>query len=293
MIDFSKPVSQNYNFTSLDSELLVSYDVVNESRNYEYDNLVFANIVRGMKKIFIPAFPSVDLKPGMVIMGASKIIADVSLPTATVEDPTLCFSLEISKARAWKVLDKINEQYSMPDLIKEEQKLEGASVYFGSSGQMLTNALQTIQKLLVEDVGFKDCWINLKIEELILCCLQTKMRETLMTGYNESRLADHPLAFAVHYIKNNLYSQIDVATLSDKACMSKSTFFRQFKHHFGITPIAYIHAERINEAQKLLNKTDKSIAAIGYKLGYTSPSYFALQFKKIVGCTPNIFRKGD
>ncbi len=73
--------------------------------------------------------------------------------------------------------------------------------------------------------------------------------------------------------------------------MSKATFFRQFKHHFGMTPIAYIHAERIREAQKLLNKTDKSITEIGYKLGYTSPSYFASQFEKVAGCSPNVYRK--
>jgi len=293
MIDFSKPISQNSNFTGAHSELLVNYDIEDENRNYEYDNLVFAYLASGMKQINITAFPVIDLKPEMVIMGASKVVADISLPTTTLEDPTLCFSLEISKERAWKVLEKINEQYSLPDLIKEEQKLEGAKVYFGSGGQMVTNALQTIQKLLVEDALFKDYWIDLKIEELVLCCLQTNMRETLMIGFNENRIVDHPLSFAIKYIKNNLYKKIDIKTLSNKACMSKSTFFRQFKFHFGMTPIAYIHSERIREAQKLLKNSDKSISEIGYKLGYNSPSYFALQFEKIVGNSPNAFRKSD
>jgi len=273
-------ISTNYR---ANTKSIISFNkTIVANKPYEYDNLVFAYLESGMKRILIPGLPVVDLEPGMVMMGASKIVADISLPTATLEDPTLCFCIEISKERAWKVLDKINEEYSMPGLIKQEQNLE-----------VVTNTLQTIQKLLIEDVVFKDYWINLKIEELVLCLLQTEMRETLMLGYHESKHEEHPLEFAIKHIKKNLYSQIDIGTLSDKAYMSKATFYRQFKHHFGMTPVAYIHAERIQEAQKLLVSSNKSIAEIGYKLGYTSPSYFAVQFEKVMGVTPNIFRKGD
>ena len=291
MIDFSKPISQHSHFTGVESELLVNYFVKDEKRNYEYDNIVFAHVTKGMKKVAIPTVSEIDLIPEMVIMGAKKLSAQVTLPVATIDAPTLCFTLEISKDKVWKTLDKINEAYSMPNLVKEEQKLNPTSLYFGAGGHMVLDTLQKIQKLLIEDVVYKDYWIDLKIEELVLCTLQTDMRNTLLTGYVENQLADHPLAHAVKYIKNNLYTRIEIGTLADKACMSKATFFRQFKHNFGMSPITYMHSERIKEAQMLLKNTDKSISDIGYRLGYTNSSYFSTQFEKVVKCSPGQYRK--
>lgn len=293
MIDFNKPVSQHSHFTGVESELLVNYFVKNEKRDYEYDNVVFAHVAQGMKKIDIPTVSEIDLLPEMVIMGTQKLSAKVTLPVATIAEPTLCFTLEVSKDKVWRILDKINESYSIPSLMKEEQKLNSTSVYFGAGGQMVLDTLQKIQKLLIEDVIYKDYWISLKIEELVLCSLQTDMRNTLLSGYAESQnqLNDHPLGHAVKYIKDNLYTRINIETLADKACMSKATFFRQFKHNFGMSPITYMHAQRIKEAQMLLKNTNKSVSDIGYRLGYTNASYFSTQFEKVVKCSPGQYRK--
>jgi len=292
MIDFSKPISQKSKFTANRSELLVNHDVKYDTRSYDFDNVVFAYVKNGIKKINIPTVPIIDLSPDMVIMGTTKISADVTLETASIAKPTTCFTLEISKNQVWTILDKINESYQIPDLIKEEKSLSSMDFYSGIGNEMIVRTLESLQHLLMQDVQFKDYWIDLKIEELILSCLQTNMRNTLIYSYQKGKFDNnHPLAYAVHYIKENLYSQIEIKTLADKSCMSKATFFRQFKHHFGITPINFIHSERIKEAQKLLRKTNKSISEIGYSLGYTSPSYFTKKFEKTTGTSPKNYRQ--
>ena len=291
MIDYTQPLSQKSKFTSNRSELLVSYDVTNGNRNYEFDNVVFGYIKKGIKKIHIQNEPLFDFLPGMVIMATTKMSANVSVPSASINNPVICYSLEISKEQVWKKLDKINETYGLPQLVKEEKTLPSTNLYYGKGGHLVLAALNNIQDLLTEDVAYKDYWIDLKIEELILFCLQTNMHDTLIHSYQKNRLVDHPLAFAIHYIKENLYSKIDVETLANKAYMSKATFFRQFKHHFGMTPIHFIHSERIKEAQILLKKTNKSVSEIGYNLGYTTPSYFALQFERMTGLSPKSYKK--
>ena len=291
MLDLSKPITQKSIFTANRSELLVNHDVIKEKRSYAFDNVVFAYVKNGVKKVYIPTVPEIDLSPDMIIMGTTKIDAKVSLYTASVEQPITCFTLEISKEQVWNILDKINESYQITTLIKEVQTMPEMSLYSGNGNQLVANTLQSLQYLLMQDVEFKDYWIDLKIEELILSCLQTNMRNTLIHSYQKSKINDHPLLYAIHYIKENLYSSINIKTLADKACMSKATFFRQFKHHFGTTPIHFVHSERIKEAQKLLEKTNKSISEIGYGLGYTSPSYFASQFEKLTGNSPSDYRK--
>jgi transcriptional regulator GlxA family with amidase domain len=148
-----------------------------------------------------------------------------------------------------------------------------------------------MQQLLESEARFKDRWVNLKIEELVLCCLQTNMYQTLIGSYAQQQLLDNPLSEVISYIKANYTTQIDVSKLAEKACMSPATFYRRFKQSLGVTPIAYIHGERIQKAKQLLEKTNAPISDIGYQLGYTSPSYFTVQFENIAGCSPRAYQK--
>ncbi|RKR07971.1 AraC family transcriptional regulator [Maribacter vaceletii] len=291
MINFSKLSSQEFVSTVESAELLVSYNVTNESKDYQFDNIVFGHVVNGVKNISVSNHGIFDLHPNMVVMGAAEMSAHVELPETSSIKPATCFTLEISKEKVGKILDKINEDFSMPELMEEEQNLSPVDLYYGSGGQYVLETLKQIQRLMIGNVRFKDYWIDIKIEELILCSLQSNMYRVLIDSYKNNKLLDHPMAYAIKHIKENLSSKVDINTLADKACMSKATFFRQFKHHLGTTPIKFIHEQRMKKAKGLLKNTNKSISVIGYDLGYSSPSYFTLQFERVFNISPLNYRK--
>ena len=64
-----------------------------------------------------------------------------------------------------------------------------------------------------------------------------------------------------------------------------------FKQVTGLPPHAWLIECRIQEAQRILAKTNDSIAAISDKLGFSSPQHFAGAFLKSVGLTPRDWRK--
>ncbi len=291
MIDFSKKITQTSLYTGKESELLMSYVVSKENSYCEFDNVVFGYASNGAKKIIFSNDSVIHLKPGVVAMGCEKLSAQTEVNNVSIENPLICFRLDISKKKVWDILDKINDSYSIPKLIKEEQKLESTEVYTGNGSELVFASLKNIQNLYTQNVKYKDYWLNLKIEELILSCLQTDMHNQLITNYDSQKIQDHPLAHVIHHIKSNIHDTIDIKTLADKACMSRATFFRQFKHHFGITPHNFIQAEKIKEAQKILNTSKKSINEIAYQLGYSSPSYFKTNFKKYSDLSLKSYRK--
>lgn len=64
------------------------------------------------------------------------------------------------------------------------------------------------------------------------------------------------------------------------------------KQETGKTAIELIHISLMNEAKNRLKQNELSISEIAYTLGFNNPSYFSRLFKKEVGLTPLLFKKG-
>lgn len=73
--------------------------------------------------------------------------------------------------------------------------------------------------------------------------------------------------------------------------MSASWFIRSFKEFTGHTPMQYILALRVVNAQNLLENTDYTVAEISRIVGYEDQMYFSRLFKKQNGVSPSLFRK--
>ncbi len=96
---------------------------------------------------------------------------------------------------------------------------------------------------------------------------------------------------ALEFMAENYQENISVARLADLAHLSKSYFMSCFKKAVGIGAIEHLAQLRINAACEALNDTDKKIADIAFSCGYSNLSNFNRQFLKMVGCTPNDYRK--
>jgi len=78
----------------------------------------------------------------------------------------------------------------------------------------------------------------------------------------------------------------DYAYLSGR---SESTFRREFKNKFDITPRRWIIQRRMKKALDLLQRTDWEVGRIAGAVGYENTSHFINEFKKRYGYTPSQF----
>jgi AraC family transcriptional regulator len=93
------------------------------------------------------------------------------------------------------------------------------------------------------------------------------------------------------YIEDNLAEELSIETLASLVPMSQFHFARAFKSLIGEPPHRYILLRRIERAKVLLKVTQYSAAEIAYQIGFSNPSHFTSQFRKIVGATPKHFRE--
>lgn len=78
---------------------------------------------------------------------------------------------------------------------------------------------------------------------------------------------------------------------ADRVCLSPNYFGDLIKKETGKTASEHIQFAVMSKAKELIAGTDKTISEIAYDLGFTYPHHLSRSFKKIVGMTPNEYRR--
>ncbi len=80
--------------------------------------------------------------------------------------------------------------------------------------------------------------------------------------------------------------QLDVSQLAEEAGMSVPSFHSHFKTITQVSPMQYVKSTRLHQARLLMVRQDLTAEAASVAVGYTSPSQFSREFKRLFGLTP-------
>lgn len=91
----------------------------------------------------------------------------------------------------------------------------------------------------------------------------------------------------LRYIKKNISKKITLNELANHVNMNRSYLCERFKQDTNMTISHFIRQAKIQEAKRLMETTDLSIAQISDYLAFSSQSHFQSVFKDIEHQTPN------
>ena len=111
------------------------------------------------------------------------------------------------------------------------------------------------------------------------------------TAFSSSEKDKNIFNACAEYISQNLYTQICVEDMAQQLGYSRSYLCSRFKKLTGLTITQYILQQKIVNAQRMLEFTDKSISEIAALYMFSSQSHFQNVFKRIVGQTPQSYRR--
>ncbi|MCT7376782.1 AraC family transcriptional regulator [Chelativorans salis] len=106
-------------------------------------------------------------------------------------------------------------------------------------------------------------------------------------------LADKQICAAIGAIHAEPARRWTLQALAERACMSRSTFAQRFKESSGETPMEYLARWRMLLAGDRLENSSDPISVIAVSLGYESESAFSAAFKRVMGCTPRQYGRGQ
>lgn len=106
----------------------------------------------------------------------------------------------------------------------------------------------------------------------------------------------HPKAYhyrrivqAKLFIDTHFAEKIDLDNIADEAYFSKFHFTRLFNSTYKKTPHQYLSFVRIEKAKQLL-KSEMSVSAVCYAVGFESVTSFTGLFKRMTGTTPAAYQ---
>jgi AraC-like DNA-binding protein len=104
-------------------------------------------------------------------------------------------------------------------------------------------------------------------------------------GLADSRIAQ--LARAIGWIRSHYDETVRVEDLARLAAMSVSSFHRHFRAVTSMTPIQFQKQIRLHEARARLLTEARDVAGVGFTVGYSSPSQFSREYRRMFGVPPS------
>lgn len=211
------------------------------------------------------------------------------------EDGKICFDgVDASKGQVWIYppnmpqkyikLARDNTKYYYLHFTGSELDALADSIGIKSGLTVVTEELSGLLSAICTEFQKGDSLSLLKCEYLMLKLLYkiasasgSRVRQTALQNVLEAMVLNYDKPYNAEYY----------ASLS---CISVSRFNHLFKEAYGIPPKTYFINLRIENACRLLENTDMSVAEISNAVGYTDVFGFSKIFKARTGYSPRDYK---
>ena len=249
------------------------------------EEVTFCGMLSG-KKVVHHGDETIDFTPRQSFVLSPGQHIDIDFPDANKDAPTSCMTIQLTKKSIQQVCDRLNmegkEYQNTPEAYYRESDFLHQSLNISTQ-----SLLERLVRVFSEDASDRDILVELGVSELIVRMMRQQTRNFLLSQirHNPEKTGLH---LALHAIESNLQDGLDIDTLSKIACMSRSKFFREFKHALGCSPAEYIMQKRIERAAKQLRQ-GKSVAEAAIESGFVNMSHFSRRFYQRYGLSPRAF----
>ena len=97
------------------------------------------------------------------------------------------------------------------------------------------------------------------------------------------------IASVYQFVEKHFALPIDVADVADVVNLTVPAFCRYFRRMTHMTFTEFVNEYRVNQAQRLLHSS-RTVADVGFAVGFNNLSHFNKTFKAVTGQTPSAYR---
>ncbi len=102
---------------------------------------------------------------------------------------------------------------------------------------------------------------------------------------------DASLAPLLAWAQEHLDRPLTVADLAARAAVSPATLHRRFRAELGTTPLAWITAERVALARRLVERGEQRLEVVARASGLGTAANLRVRLRRATGLTPSAYRR--
>ena len=158
---------------------------------------------------------------------------------------------------------------------------------FTSAG--ITAGIDLALQLVEEDCG-RD--VALTVARWLVMFLRRPGGQSQFSAQLSAQLAERDgLRDVQGWIAEHPEAELTVPALARRAHMSPRNFARAFRRETGVTPAAYVEAQRVEAARRLLETTAGNVAEVAAACGFGRPETMHRAFRRVVHIAPAQYRR--
>lgn len=102
---------------------------------------------------------------------------------------------------------------------------------------------------------------------------------------------DDEISAAQQWMLSNLSAPITVEQMATQVNMSRRNFHRRFLQRTSMTPLAWLHQQRIGRTKELLEVTNLTVQEIAAQVGLGTPANLRVHFRRTTTLSPSRHRQ--
>ena len=128
------------------------------------------------------------------------------------------------------------------------------------------------------------------INELLVCLLEL-LRTQDPPRKPSLTFGERSVSMFLDTLAHELDEPWTLEAMAERAGLKRTRFAHHCRKLTNLSPMTYLQHLRVEEAKRLLAKSDKSITEIAMRCGFASSAYFATVFRSRTKCAPGEFRE--
>ena len=222
------------------------------------------------------------LSPGDLSVARSRGAAPARFPTGHYHGITV----RIDPARAPDCLSCFLQDVDVRPSALMDKFCSGTGYFAARSSAGVAHIFSELYSV---PEAIRKGYFKVKILELLLF-LSALPVQALQRTYTSAQVQ---LARQVAgYLLEHTEHSPTMAELAAHFGASPSLLGSSFRGVYGMTPTAFLRAQKMHQAAALLRSTDRTVLDIAGQFGYDNASKFARAFRDIIGVSPNAYRSG-
>lgn len=240
----------------------------------------FALMVQGSKRTLV-GDRAFDYEAGQYLMITLEVPITAKVVRASREEPFLSFGMLLRPA---EIAALLLESGSAAKTAGKTSTEDAGGVALSHASPELVDAVRRMVRLVErpDDVRVMAPMIEREILWRLLEGPQGGMIRQI--GLADSRISQ--VSRAVRWLRQNYQKTPRMEELAELAGMSVSAFHRNFRASTAMSPLQYQKQIRLQEARARLMARPGEIAAVGFAVGYESPSQFSREYRRQFGLPP-------